>query len=229
MSDIYLIRHGFTPANNASYNGQNNLFTIADNRNMPLDIVYGRKQAKEIGNYLKNIKGKILIYVSPYRRCKETLKIALKDISNISEIVEIEDLREIDSGVHYARTKNEVLSMYPDSIKVYESKKIDPLGTKYLYGESELDVKNRVKSIALEIKKVSKRNEYDNIFVFGHGSVNRWLSYWICDDYINHTLKNGEIIEIKNGKQKTIFIPSLVVPVGYIVDIEKHKKITYKC
>lgn len=225
MGDIYLIRHGFTPANNASYNGQINLREIAEDKDMPLEIKYGREQAIEIGEFLNSINGNALILASPYRRVQETMKIALSKVSFKYDLRVCEELREINSGVHYARTKEELLNMYPEAKKVLDSLKKDPLGTTYLGGESQYDVRDRVKNISLKIKKISNSSEYNNILIFGHGTANRWISYWITGKYIDHTLKNGEIIKINGNNYETVFIPNSFAPLGYMIDIKKHKEI----
>lgn len=225
MPNIYLIRHGFTPANNASYNGQKYLYTIAKDKDMPLEMEYGRKQALEIGEYLSHLDGKTLILVSPYRRTKETLEIALSKLKMDYEIKVCDELKEINSGVHYGKTKEETLTMYPEASLVYEGLKKDFFGTRYLQGESQLDVKERTKEIALRIKEISESNKYSNILIFGHGTANRWICYWITGNYIDHPLKNGEIIMIKNNLYETVFIPKTLVPLGYMVDIDKHKEL----
>ena len=74
MGNIYLIRHGFTPANNANYNNQRGLSLIASDEDMPLDRIYGVSQALELGSFLNGIRGKSLILVSPYKRTRETLE-----------------------------------------------------------------------------------------------------------------------------------------------------------
>ena len=186
---------------------------------------YGREQAEEIGKYLNIIKGKTLVLVSPYRRTRETMNIALSENDFEYESKVCDDLAEINSGVHYARTKEELLNLYPEAEEVLNKLHEDPLGTVYLNGESQYNVRDRVKNIALEIKKISESNEYENIIVFGHGTVNRWLSYWITGKYIDHVLKNGEIIKISNNDYETVFLPNAFVPLGYMVDIEKHKEL----
>lgn len=226
MCDIYLIRHGFTPANNASYNGQKGLSEIEKDENMPLEIEYGRKQAEEIGDFLKNIAGKALVLVSPYRRAIETMKIALSKVNFDYDLKVCDELKEINSGVHYARTKEELLSLYPEAEQVLNDLHKDRLGTKYLNGESQYDVRDRVKDISLEIKRISDSNEYKNILVFGHGTVNRWISYWITGKYIDHVLKNGEIIKITKDNYETVFLPNAFAPIGYMIDIDIHKKIS---
>ena len=59
MTKVYLIRHAFTPANNASYNGQEGLWQIAKDKDMPIEKEYGVKQALELGEFLDKLKGKI--------------------------------------------------------------------------------------------------------------------------------------------------------------------------
>ena len=225
MSNIYLIRHGFTPANNANYNGQEELYTIAKDKDMPLEIEYGRKQALEMRSFFDTLKGKNLVLVSPYRRAKETMKLALPNKDNY-EIVVRDELREINSGVHYATTKKRLWELYPEVKEIDKKFLTDPLNTKYLNGESQNDVKNRVKDIALEIKKISEENTYSNIIIFGHGTANRWLAYWITGKFIEYPPKNGEIIKLTKDDYETVFIPETFVPLGYTVDIDKHKELT---
>ena len=55
MANIYLIRHGFTPANNANYNCQRGIREIAEDRDMPLERNYAVRQAEEAGIFLNNL------------------------------------------------------------------------------------------------------------------------------------------------------------------------------
>ena len=119
MNNIYLIRTGFTPANNAYYNNQRGLSEIATDSYMPLEIHYGRKQAEELGKYLNTIMGKTLILVSSYNRTLETLEIALRNMHGDYKVEVRDELHEINLGVHFARTKEEILELYPVS-KAFE-------------------------------------------------------------------------------------------------------------
>ena len=224
MSKIYLIRHGFTPANNASYNNQKGLRQIAEDKDMPLEKIYGVKQAEELGKFLSTIKGKTKIYVSPYRRAKETLEIALKYMHEKYDIEIVDDIHEIYSDIHYAKTKEELLTEYPDAIKFYEKFAKDPFNTKYIGGESKYDVRDRVKNISQEIINVSNTNKYDNIFIFAHGEVNKWIYYHINNELYNVSQKNGEVI-LANGinKGKIVFTPKTFVPIGFLVNIDDYK------
>lgn len=72
MTKVYLIRHAFTPANNARYNNQEGLWKIAKDKDMPIEKEYGVQQALELGEFLNSLKGKILILASPYFRVQQT-------------------------------------------------------------------------------------------------------------------------------------------------------------
>ena len=214
LSNIYLIRHGFTPANNASYNDQRGMSEIAIDSYMPLEKHYGRRQAEELGKFLDTIKGKTLILVSPYNRTLETLEIALKYMHGDYRVMIKDELHEINSGIHYARTKDEVLELFPETGKsFYRLKNWFPNATHYIYGESEKDVEYRVYDISVYIEEMS--TEYDNVFVFGHGTVNKWIYYWISDENVlDHNMKNCEVIKINGKKAETVFVPETVVPKG---------------
>lgn len=223
MSDIYLIRHGFTPANNASYNNQRGLRKISEDRYMPLEKKYGVAQAEELGEFLNIIKGNTLILVSPYVRTKETLDIALRHMNGSYKIVIDEDLREIYSGIHYAKTKEELIEECPEAINFYDEFIKDPINTKYIGGESKMDVKNRTVDISKRIKSICENNEYDNIFIIAHGEVNKWIYYNINDELLNHTFKNCEVVK-GNGlnKGEVLFIPKTIVPLGYMININDY-------
>lgn len=220
MTDVYLIRHAFTPANNASYNGQEGLWKIALDKDMPIEKEYGEKQALELGEFLSKLKGKILIFASPYLRVQQTLKIALTKMDGDIEIKVTDELKEFNSGVHYAHTIDEVLRLYPESEKYFEAAKEDLESAVYTGGESRLDVKKRVKNIALEIQKEALSDKYDYILVFGHGMVNRYIYYHLTGQYIGYDMRNCEVIDVK-GK-RSAFLPKAFVPKGFKVDINSY-------
>lgn len=221
MGTIYLIRHGFTPANNANYNGQRGLSIIAKDKDMPLEKKYGEKQALEIGEFLSNIKGKTLIMVSPYYRAKQTLNLALEKMNGDYEISTSYDLRENNTGIHYAKGMDEVIEEYPEALKVYEKLKTDPYTTRYIGGECGYDVRDRTKDISLKIKEASKY--YDNVFVFAHGAVNRWIFYHLNGYLLPRSQKNGEVVIASGDKcGQFVFTPKAFVPKGYMIDINDY-------
>ncbi len=220
MTGVYLIRHAFTPANNASYNGQEGLWKIAKDKDMPIEKEYGVQQALELGEFLNSLKGKILILASPYLRVQQTLKTALSKMHGDYEIKTVNDLIEFNSGVHYAHTIDEVLRMYPESKKYFEDAKNDLDNAIYTGGESRNHVKDRVKNIALEIQKYYLSDKYDYILVFAHGTVNHYLYYWLTGEYIDHDMKNCEVFSVMD--KRGLFMPKTFVPKGFMVNIDEY-------
>ena len=225
MGDLYYIRHGFTPANNANYNKQREIYTIADDCDMPLEIIYGREQARELGTFLNTIKGKTLIYVSPYRRTRETLDIALDYMNGNYEIIVCDDLHEINVGVHYAKMKDEVLEEYPEAIEYYQQMKNNPFKATPIGGESFHDVIDRVKDISFDIYENAISNEYANVFIFGHGTVNRFIYYNITGVDNFPYQHNCEVI-MGNGEDigRSVFMPKTFVPRGYKIIFDDYNE-----
>lgn len=225
MSQIYLIRHGFTPANNANYNGQIGLREIAEDKDMPLEREYGEEQARELGCFLNTINGKTLILVSPYYRACQTLNLALQEMCGDYVIEEWDELRENNTGIHYARTKDEILELYPEASSFYENIQNNPYTTSFLEGESEYDVRDRVQDISKKIKDISDSELYQNIFIFAHGIVNSWIYYWLNGEPFSIRQKNCEVI-LATGEEKgkSIFLPIAWVPKGYHIKIKEYIK-----
>lgn len=222
MTKLYLIRHAFTPANNASYNNQRNLWKIAKDKDMPIEKVYGVRQALELGEFLGKLSGKILIYVSPYYRVRQTLGYSLFNMSGNYDIRKLDELYEFNSGVHYAHTIDEVLQMYPSSKKYFEDAKMDLESAVYTGGESRNMVKDRVRDVALRLKREALSGEYDYILVFGHGMTNRYIYYHITGKMPDYDMKNCEILSVSD--RKSIFLPKTFVPKGFMVDIDSYLK-----
>lgn len=221
MTNVYLIRHAFTPANNARYNNQEGLWQIALDKDMPIEKEYGVKQALELGDFLNGLKGNILIIASPYLRVQQTLKYALSRMDGNYEIRVTDELHEFNSGVHYAHTIDEVLRMYPESKKYFEDAEKDLDSAVYTGGESRNDVKKRVRNIALAIQKLATSKKYDYILVFGHGTVNQYLNYHLTGEIIDHDMKNCEVYSVFD--KQSLFVPIAFVPKGFKINIADYK------
>ena len=222
MGNIYLIRHGFTPANNANYNNQRGLSLIASDEDMPLDRIYGVSQALELGSFLNGIRGKSLILVSPYKRTRETLDYAMQNMNGEFDVMIVDDLKEINSGVCYAKTREEIIEEDDGALGFFEEFDNDPFNTPYLGGESFYDVMNRVSGISLKIKELS--DEYDNIFVFDHGTVNKCIFYNLYDCLYDYQ-KNCEVIKANGEDMGTsVFVPVAWAPKGYTINIDEYLK-----
>ncbi|MBO4600916.1 MAG: histidine phosphatase family protein [Bacilli bacterium] len=222
MTKILFIRHAFTPANNIRFNKQLGIYKIAKDKNMPIDLIYGVKQAEELNKFINTLSGNVLCLVSPYRRTNETMNIALKNVNFSYEIKTLDELSELNAGFHYAVNNSELLSVHPEAKEVLENLKIDPYNTKYLNGESQIDVKNRTKNISSELTLLSNSNKYDYIIIFGHGVANNWIIYWLTGNLNKIYQNNCDVLSYEKGKVELIFHPKTIVPDGYKVDIEKH-------
>ena len=220
MTKVYLIRHAFTPANNAGYNNQKGLWQIALDKDMPLEKEYGEKQAIELGEFLNKLNGKILILASPYLRVQQTLKLALSQMHGDYDIKVVDDLVEFNSGIHYAHTVDEVLEMYPESKKYFEDVEKDLENAVYTGGESRNQVKERVKDIALKIQDISLSNKYDYILVFAHGTVNHYIYYWLTGEYIGYNMKNCEVVSVTD--KESLFVPFAFVPKGFMINVQDY-------
>ncbi|MEE3342566.1 MAG: histidine phosphatase family protein [Bacilli bacterium] len=241
-SKIFLIRHGFCLANNVKWNNQigleEKIGELSYDENVPLDD-YGIEQAKEVGNFLKKyLEGsKVLFFVSPYRRTRQTLEYILGEFSNTDsfDIRVNKSIREMNAGIHYAKTNEEIMNTFPkeyneylinvDNLSSHKDKGFIP----YVRGEGQQDVRRRVYYFSKELKKIASTKidnhlKYDYICVISHNFVNRWICYWLNNKVYNSIpMKNGEI-RIGNGKEagKTVFIPIAFVPKGYKVNLDKY-------
>ena len=241
---ILLIRHGFSLANNVGWNLQRGLAKILGmlgwDEHVPLDD-YGIAQAKETGVFLaKLLKGKrVLFIVSPYQRTRETLENIVGQFDDTTSIdIMVEDsIREMNAGVHFGKTSDELEELYPEEyaernevISSLNDKK-DKRFIPYIGGEGHQDVRRRVRSFVRRLEKLAKgsdgKPQYDYICVIGHNFINQWIYYWLNNKQKIDVkgIKNGEVI-IGNGENagKSIFAPATFVPKGYVIDFEKYKE-----
>lgn len=219
MTEILLIRHAYTLANNANWNQQSGIRDfVKEDSNCPIDNKYGYKQALELGEFLKQYlkNKKILWLMSPYYRVMQTSNIASNGIPNIQFKI-IEDLREINQGLAYARNSEQLLiELKKHNLEALNYKEIiNP----YPLGESELDVKNRVKSLSLDLKEYVKNYNFDTIIIFSHETVNKWIYFWLNDKEIGIKQKTTEIISSNDG---VLYSPTTMVPKGYIIDLKEY-------
>ena len=226
MTNIYLIRHGFTPANNANYNRQRGIREIAEDSDMPLEREYGVKQAREVGEFLNSlICGKTLVFVSPYRRTLETFKYACEVMNGDLEVSVDERIREIDSGVHYARVASDVFRDFPETREFFDSRDTYLADVVPFYGgESQKDVRDRVASFAYDVQMISESEYYDNILIFTHGVAMKWIYYWLSEGKkLKFGIKNCEVIKASGDDiGKSLFIPVAYVPKGFVIDIPRY-------
>jgi len=227
MSDIYFIRHGFTPANNVGYNKQEGVRNvIIDDDKCPLDKEYGIKQVAETGEFLsEELKGKkILFYVSPHTRTKETLAIIYEKIKNNVDSIDIKEEKsicEINQGLAYATTPNELYEVLGEEAKIFQELHIstNSLGVSFPMGESMVEAKRRVRHFDKQLKKQRVEGRYDAIVIVSHFDIIKLI----------HELLTGEmppkqytasVIKVGSG---LIYVPKTVVPKGYEIPLENYQ------
>lgn len=233
-AEILLVRHAFTPANNAGWNKQEGIRDVfKDDEHCPIDKEYGVVQAQELGNYFQNkFKDKrVAVVMSPYRRVQETISIATQGLEGIDFFVE-KSLREIDQGVTYATTKERVKEiMGPEADTFYDLKKTDnSVAIEFLGGESEIDVRRRVRNVSKRIDDLAKQCDengnlkYDIVVVASHETVNKWIYYWLNNQEALETTQLTTAVIAANGPDKgnVLHSPITLVPKGYEVNLESY-------
>ncbi|MEA4882529.1 MAG: histidine phosphatase family protein [Clostridia bacterium] len=163
MTRLMLIRHGET-----MWNRERRLQGRSD---VPLSDL-GRAQAVAGARYMGESRsvGRVsLVYASPQSRAAETAR----PIAEALRVpIEFDDrLMEVDIGRLSGLTWDEVLSTY---VEFAEAHRRNPLSTKYLGGESLLDVQARAANM---LGSVIKEHENAAVVLVAHGIV---LKALIC-------------------------------------------------
>lgn len=138
---IYLVRHGETELNKKQcYYGHTDV-ALSEN---------GISQAKQLGEYFKNHTFDMVIS-SPLQRAVHTAKYILRD--RPQQIVLDERLSEQNFGIFEGFTYGELLEMYPDEFRDWNS---NFSNYRIPEGESFSDVRQRIDSF---IEGLSKKNK----------------------------------------------------------------------
>ncbi|WP_101772504.1 histidine phosphatase family protein [Peptostreptococcus faecalis] len=170
MKKLYLIRHGHTVDNEKMlYSGFNDC---------ELSEV-GKKQAKQLNEFLKDIKVE-KIYTSTLKRTVHTIN-DFAEYKN-KDIHRIEGLREMNFGLFDGRSFRDIRNEYPE-----EAKKLLKHDATYKFpkGESLTEMYERnIKSL----DNVMKENqESENIMICSHmGTIRNILSYLIIGSHKLH-------------------------------------------
>lgn len=253
MSKLHLVRHGYTPNNHSGWNGQYLRGTFRDDEYCPLEKEYGIEQAKEVGEYLRNKlqNRKVLFITSPYYRTRETLKY-IRDAVGSGDVIIEPSIREIDHGLQYGFSKNdivdldnasddELISIYSNSNQDMDAqyifaqkkeygKKTTPDGRNfdseyipYLHGESLSDVNRRVRHFTNELKKIIASGFYDDVVVVSHSTALKSIYRQYTGKELTSKTVTGSTITIEEGREDIQFDPRTVVPKDYIIDPESYK------
>ena len=116
MTNLHFVRHGFSLGNLAPFTKKPINYDLLDEY-CPLEKEHGIDQVKEDGEYFKEkLRGKrVLFYVSPYYRTKQTLHYILEALpeDTVVEVREDKNIREINQGLQYQTPKR----IFPDAPK----------------------------------------------------------------------------------------------------------------
>ena len=220
---VYLVRHGFTPANNAGWNKQENVrdYFYYDEL-VPLDKTYGVQQARELGiflaEFLKNKK--VLFIVSPYYRTRQTLTYAIEHLDPQQyDITEEKAIREINQGLLFGRPS----TYMSDDLEIEATKELkkgkNGVAIAYPQGESEIELRRRLRFFSKKIKEYQDSGKYDAIVVVSHETVLKNLYYLIMNKQLPIKQKTASVITMEENPM-CIFEPPTSVPKGYLVDLD---------
>ena len=152
MTEIYLVRHGYTKSNELDvFLGQQNI-DLTDK---------GRKQAECVGEYLKD-KNISMIYSSDLDRACQTAE----PLSNAIKlpIIKRENLREIAAGEWDWVSYEQINEKYSDAWWYWGN---DICNSYCVGGETFLEVQERVYG---EMVKIAEESDGKTITVFSHGT-----------------------------------------------------------
>jgi len=223
---IYLVRHGFTPANNAGWNKQEEIrdFFYKDEL-VPLDKVYGVQQAKELGIFLKKFLAgkKVLFMVSPYYRTRETLAYAIEHLNASDyDISEEKTIREINQGLLYGQPPTYMNDDIEIEINKEQRKSEYKVAIEYPQGESEIELRRRIRNFSKKLEEYSSKGIYDAIVIVSHETVLKNLYYLIMKKELPIKQKTASVITMEDNP-RCIFEPETAVPKGYLVDFSLYK------
>ena len=144
----------------------------------------GKEQAEKLGeklnNYIKNNKIKkenSLILISPYKRARSTFEIVnqkLKFDENKEGVFVLNSLREQSYGAFHMISKETKKQEYGKIYNECQRIKSSYYKPQFL-GESPAEVSDRLWNVCQFIKEYSEENNIENVFIFGHGNVNRCM------------------------------------------------------
>jgi len=108
---LIFVRHGLSSFNKEGrIQGRNDLSTLTEE---------GKLQAEEAGKIISSIPIDA-IYSSPLQRASETTKIIINQHQSKLQATYTDDLLEVDLGPWSGLTKNELKSLYPEKLTIWE-------------------------------------------------------------------------------------------------------------
>ena len=167
---LYMIRHGQTTCNVAGKHQGWGPVSLSEK---------GFEQARKAKEYVRTVNYD-KIFVSDLLRTRQTAEILFPEKYRAGELEFTEDLREIDTGVFFGRTLEDMYRLYGD-VYLDCRKKMDYSA---LGGEGSLDVKRRVRRFMNHLEEMAHESRGElKIAAVAHGGVKQLLL----------TLKEGQL------------------------------------
>lgn len=172
---IFLVRHG-----ESEFNANAESAKIIPDHDIALTKL-GRAQAESAGEALEDIfnimhidKNKVRMWVSPYRRTRETAKYINETLKLWdSQIREDDMLIEVNFGLFDGLSKDEIKAKFPNEYSKYEKDRLK-MGKFYARrpnGEASLDVEVRLRIFFDTIYRDLNNGGPDTLIIVCHGGV----------------------------------------------------------
>lgn len=224
---LTLARHGESEANQAASRAEASGALRVDVPARDPDVALsdlGRRQAADLGERLGREPAPDAVWVSSYRRARETTAIALEAArSGLVPVVD-ERLRDRELGVLDTLTGRGVRELHPD-----EAARRAFLG-KYYYrppgGESWVDVALRVRAVLAELDRTGA----ERVLVVSHDAVT-WLFRAVCERIEERDLlamaaanpiPNASLTRLERPDAGSQWRPVLVNDVTHLGEVTEH-------
>lgn len=188
---LIIVRHGETLWNKH--------MRLQGQKDIPISTA-GLKQAKMLAKKLAKTKIDI-IYTSKLKRAIKTAE-EIKKYHNGIKIIQDKNLNEISWGIWEGLKWGYIKKKYT---LLYQEREKDKFKFKIPKGESQIELKARIKKI---LNKITKHYKDKTVLIVGHGNVNRTilgiLLKWSNRKILSVKLRNASvnILNIKNNKIK---------------------------
>lgn len=202
VTRLWLVRHGESDGNVAASEAERagSPVIALDIRDADVELSpVGREQAAALGTWIRSVSAEVdECWVSPYRRARQTLTIALNDVPTASPALVDERLRDRELGILDLLTRQGVQDFHPE-----EAARRRHLG-KFFHrppgGESWADVALRLRSFLRD----ALDRPAETVVVVAHDAVIMLVLYVLLplDEAkllafaASHTVRNASVTEL---------------------------------
>ena len=161
--------------------------------------------------------------VSPYYRTRETLAYAIEHLkASDYDISEEKTIREINQGLLYGQPPTYMNDDIEIELNKEQRKSEYKVAIEYPQGESEIELRRRIRNFSKKLEEYSSKGIYDAIVVVSHETVLKNLYYLVMKKELPIKQKTASIITMEDNP-RCVFEPETAVPKGYLVDFSLYK------